>query len=123
VDSDLEFDDGSREAGQTPLTGLSDTANFVGFYEKDGYQVRIAYNWRDKFFNGTFGDPYGPIYTDSYSQLDASMSYEIDENLSVSLEGINLTDENTRTYGRHELMTRRIQQTGPRYMLGVRYTF
>lgn len=123
VDSDLEFDDGSREPGQTPLTGLSDTANFVGFYEKDGYQVRIAYNWRDKFFTGIFGDPYGPIYTDSYSQLDATMSYEVNENLSVSLEGINLTDENTRTYGRHELMTRRVQQTGPRYMLGVRYTF
>jgi TonB-dependent receptor len=123
VNSDLEFDDGNRDRGQTPLTGLSDTANFVGFYENDVYQVRIAYNWRDSFFTGIWGDPYGPIYTDAYSQLDMSMSYQLNENLSLSFEGINLTDENTRTYGRHELMTRRVQQTGPRYMLGARYTF
>tara|TARA_R110002153_G_scaffold6556_30_gene30206 strand:+ start:12707 stop:15784 length:3078 start_codon:yes stop_codon:yes gene_type:complete len=123
VDSDLEFDDGNRERGQTPLTGLSDTANFVGFYETDDYQVRLAYNWRDAFFNGIWGDPYGPIYTDEYSQLDLSASYNIDENFTISFEAINLTDEITRSYGRHESMTRRVQQTGPRYMLGARYTF
>src|SRR5690606_18770648 len=31
------------------LVGLSDSYYVVGFYENDKYQVRVAYNYRDKF--------------------------------------------------------------------------
>jgi TonB-dependent receptor len=123
VDSDLEYDNASFGA-QTPLVGLSDSANVVGFYDNDGFQIRFAYNWRDTFLNAT-DDAIGPspVYTEDYGQLDMSASYEIDENLTLSFEGINLTDQNQRTFGRHEKMTRTIFQTGPRYLLGARYTF
>ena len=36
-------------ADQFALTGLSDSANAVLFYDKYGIQARVAYNWRDKF--------------------------------------------------------------------------
>src|SRR5690606_7458794 len=48
--SNTHFDSLSLD-GQFALTGLSDTANFVGFYEKNGVQVRLSYNWRDKFLS------------------------------------------------------------------------
>jgi TonB-dependent receptor len=124
VDSDLEYDNGGDGNGQTPLLGLSDSANFVGFYDNNGIQVRIAYNWRDSFLNAT-SDGVGPapVYTEEYGQWDINASYEVNDSLTVFAEGINITDEITRTYGRHELMTLNIEQTGPRYNIGMRYKF
>jgi len=124
VDSDLEYDNAGDGNGQTPLIGLSDSANLVGFYDKDGIQVRIAYNWRDTFLSDTRdGVGPAPVYTEDYGQWDVNASYEYSDNLTFFAEGINITDELTRTFGRHELMTLNIQQSGPRYNLGVRYKF
>lgn len=125
VDSDVEYDDGDISGtGQTPLLGVSDSANFVGFYDKDGIQVRIAYNWRDTFLNSTVdGVGPNPVYVEEYGQWDVNVSYDYNEHLTLFAEGINITDETTRSFGRHELMTLNIEQTGPRYNLGLRYKF
>lgn len=119
ADSDTEFNNESK-AAQFAIYGLSDSANFIGFYDKDGLQVRIAYNWRDDFLASGGGNP---RYTEAYGQVDASVSYELTDNLTVSLEGLNITDETTRQYGRHTGMTFNYIETGARYNLGVRYNF
>jgi len=31
------------------VTGLANSANFVGFYDKHGFEVRVAANWRDEY--------------------------------------------------------------------------
>ncbi|HBK47526.1 MAG TPA: TonB-dependent receptor [Xanthomonadaceae bacterium] len=123
VDSGLTYDNG-RLGTQFALTGLSDTANLVGFYEKGKWQVRAAYNWRDEFLTA-LGDGKGsnPIYVEAYGQLDVNVSYQFTDNLSVSLEGINVTDETMRTHGRNDHQLYELFQYGPRYMLGVRYKF
>jgi len=41
----------------------------------------------------------------------------------VFAEGFNLTDEYLRLSGRNEDMLRFVTQTGPRYGLGVRWTY
>jgi hypothetical protein len=38
-------------------------------------------------------------------------------------EGFNLTDEYLRSYGRTLLQTQYVTQLGPRYGIGVRWTF
>ena len=119
ADSDTEYNNVSK-AAQFAIYGLSDSANFIGFYDKDGLQVRIAYNWRDDFLASGGGNP---RYTEAYGQVDASVSYELTDNLTVSLEGLNITDETTRQYGRHKDMTFNYIETGARYNLGVRYNF
>ena len=124
VDSNREYDNFSTNA-QFAIEGLSDSANVVGFYEKDGWQLRLAYNWRDEFLTSrAFGGWNGPnpLYTDAYGQLDAFAGYTFDNGLSVFVEGINLTDENQRLHGRADEQTVFITQTGPRYMIGARYT-
>lgn len=124
VDSDVEYDNAAEGDAPTPLLGVSDSANFIAFYDKDGIQVRFAYNWRDDFLSGlNDGQGANPVYTEAYGQLDANIGYEFNENLTVFAEAINLTDETTRTYGRHVLMTKNIQQTGARYNIGLRYKF
>ncbi len=122
VKSGLTFNNLSL-GDQYPMIGLSDSANLVAFYDKNAWQIRAAYNWRDKFLNGIGGQGPNPNYTEAYGQLDVNISYAVTEQLSLSLEGINLTDETMRTYARHSNMLRYATQTGPRYMFGVRYRF
>lgn len=86
--------------------------------------MRLAYNWRDDFLQGlNDGQGSNPVYVEDYGQLDANISYDYNENLTLFVEGINLTDEYTRSYGRHKLMVKNIQQMGPRYNIGLRYKF
>jgi TonB-dependent receptor len=116
-----DFDPGES---QFALLGLSDTANLVGIYEKDGLQARIAYNWRGKFLrSASQSTARNPIYTEAYSQVDANISYAINDNLTVSLEGLNLTGEDRRDHGRTYEMVEYMIDLGPRYALGARYTF
>jgi TonB-dependent receptor len=126
VDTDLAYDNDSLN-DTAALVGLSDTANFVAFYDKNGLQARIAYNWRDKFLNErrTNGDLTAPIYTDEYYQLDFNVSYEVSavEGLTVFLEGINITDEYSKEFGRDSRLIYKITQTGARYGFGARYKF
>ena len=120
---------------QFALSGLSESANFIAFYDKDGISVRAAYNWRDDFFNGdgqaegaVFDDNgsrigNNPTQTDAYKQLDLSASYEVSESLTILFDGINVLDAYSKTYGREEMQVLNVNQTGPRYNLGFRYTF
>lgn len=109
---------------QFALLGLSDTANLVGIYEKDGWQARIAYNWRGEFLrSASQGSSKNPIYTEAYSQIDATVSYAFNENLTISLEGLNLTGEDRRDHGRTYSMVEYMVDLGPRYSLGARYNF
>ncbi len=120
---------------QFALSGLSDSANLIGYYDKDGFNIRFAYNWRDDFFNG-IGQSQGHVFnndkekagvnvtnTEAYGQLDMSASYEFSDNLTVFMDGLNVTDSTYRTYGREKLQVLRAGQTGPRYNIGFRYTF
>lgn len=123
VDSDLVYD--NYDLGeQFALEGLSDSANLVAFFDKGGWQVRLAYNWRDKFLSGRFdGQGPNPNYTEAYGQLDAMVSYAVNDQFTLQLEGINLTDETQRIHGRHENQVLFATQNGPRYMFGMRYKF
>jgi len=120
---------------QFALSGLSDSANLIGYYDKDGFNIRFAYNWRDDFFNG-IGQSQGHVFnnegekagvnvtnTEAYGQLDMSASYEFSDNLTVYMDGLNVTDSTYRVYGREKLQVLRAGQTGPRYNLGFRYSF
>ena len=125
VDADVMYDNASLET-QFALTGLSDSANLVGFYEKDKIKFRLAYNWRDDFYSGlrgaSSGTP-GPTNVEAFGQWDMSASYNVSDNLTVFIEGINLTEETLRFYGRDERQVVQAFQTGARYNLGVRYDF
>lgn len=124
VDSNRTYDNHST-ADQFAIEGLSDSANLIAFFEKNKWSVRAAYNWRDEFLSGRFDGTGGPNpnYVEPYGQIDVNASYSILDNLTVSAEVINLTDEIIRVHGRNQHQALYVTQTGPRYMLGVRYKF
>ena len=123
VDADVGYDDFSLEQ-QFVLTGLSDSANLIAFYDKNGIDVRVAYNWRDDFLAGTGQVNVGagpPTYVAGYQQLDVSASYWFTDTMQVYIDAINVTDETTHVYGRDRLQTLSAGQAGARYSIGLRY--
>jgi TonB-dependent receptor len=119
VDGDLKYDINLNEE-QWVVPGMSDTANLVGFYDKDGFQIRLAYNWRDEYLQSPARDP---RFVEEYSQLDINASYEFSDNFSVFIEGINLTEEHQRIHGRSKYQVREYSVGHARYNLGAKYSF
>ncbi|PHR93006.1 MAG: TonB-dependent receptor [Robiginitomaculum sp.] len=126
VNGDVEIDNGADPSvDQFALLGLSDTYNITGIYEKNGLSARVSYNWRDEFLAQTNrgGGNRNPVYNEAFGQLDFNISYDVTERISVSFEGINLTQEGTRTYGRDVSNVWFAQELDARYLLGARYKF
>lgn len=122
VNSNAEID---TSVSQTfALEGLGDSQNLVVFYESGPIQARLAYNNRDGFLqtltNPTTGEP---EFVADYAQWDMSASYDIDENFTVFVEGINITGEETIKHGRFTNQITLIQDTGARFAVGVRANF
>jgi len=60
---------------------------------------------------------------DAFGQFDANISYDVNDQLSVSLEAINITGENLRTFTRSESQLVFAQELNARYLIGARYKF
>lgn len=121
VNGDAKFDNAQpATVVQFALTGLSDSANVVAFYDKNGIQARIAYNWRDKFLTETGPNPF---YVEPYGQIDASASWEFMPGFTGFVEVINLTGSDTRGHKRHQNNTTFVATGDARYSAGLRYNF
>ena len=106
------------------LTGLGDSANLTAIYDKNGLSARVSYNWRDKHLSAVNqGGNRNPLFTDTFGTLDANISYDINENIAVSLEAVNLLSEPFRQYARTETNLVYVQELRPRFYLGARFRF
>jgi TonB-dependent receptor len=125
VKGDVGIDNGGAPGvDQQALLGLSDSANAVFMYEKYGWSVRLAYNWRDEYLIlANQGNSRNPIYVEAADQWDLSVNYALNDHWSFGLEAINLTGEDFRWHGRTDEQLVKLSEQDPRYMLGVRYKF
>lgn len=121
VRSDTKFDNTQRyTVPQFAVNGVSDSANAVLYYDKNGIQARVAYNWRDGFLSGYGFDPY---YVEAYGQFDVSASYEFRKGMTAFVEGINITNADRRGHMRNEKTAFFAAPGYARYAAGVRFTF
>jgi iron complex outermembrane receptor protein len=123
VDSDAELD--PADVTQVfALTGLSDSMNLVGFYERGPIQIRLAYNQRSDFVQSlTQNNGNGPTIVEDYEQLDFSASYDLTDEISIFAEGLNLTNEYVHKRGRYSNQLLLIEDSGRRWAVGVRAAF
>jgi len=110
-------------ADQFAQTGLSDSANLILFYENDTWAARVLYNQRGEFLSNTNIGDRVPRFVDAYSQLDMNASYAATDNLTFTLEGINMLEEPVIFRGRTETQVQSFVEGDMRMMLGARYTF
>ena len=121
VNSDTQFDNTLRyTATQFAVNGVSDSANAVLYYDKNGFQARVAYNWRDGFLGGYGFDPF---YIDAYGQFDVSASWEFKKGMTAFVEGINITKADRRGHMRNDQTVFFAAPGYARYSAGLRVNF
>lgn len=86
------------------LLDLSENAyNITTYYEKHGVSARIRYTWREAYRSEDFGStssyPWGfPVVQGDRGQLNASISYDVTDQLNIGIEGVNLTESEVNQY-------------------------
>ena len=83
---------------RAPLADLSETSyNITLFYEKHDISARMRYTWREAYRSTDFGStdsfPWGfPVVQEDRGQLNASVSYDVNDNLNIGIEAVNITE-------------------------------
>ncbi|MCG7569685.1 TonB-dependent receptor [Pseudoalteromonas sp. CNC9-20] len=117
VDSETTRPDGATEM----VPGVSENSfNGSLFYENDHISARIAYNWRSEWIGVGAAQA---VRNDDYQQWDASIVWHAMENLDISLEGVNLTNEVIQSYDTNYDLTQNTIEFGSRYYLSASYKF
>nr|WP_315382335.1 TonB-dependent receptor [uncultured Sphingomonas sp.] len=117
---------GSQTQFAVPLINLSrNSYNLIALYDKYGINARVAYNWRDKYLDSIseVGAESLPIYFKSYGTLDASISYDITKQFSITLDGQNLLDTVNKSYQGEPRYLRNYQINDRRFSVRLRALF
>ncbi|MFY8196349.1 MAG: TonB-dependent receptor domain-containing protein, partial [Novosphingobium sp.] len=109
-------------------TGLSPNSyNFTGYFDTGSMGIRVSVNKRDDYLlsepggNGHVQErKYGPTH------VDLSAYYNITPKLTLTVQGINITNEKERIYGTgdgSQYLVREFSRTGAQWFVGARYQF
>jgi len=125
LDSNAQISSNSDVSTLFAIPGLGDSLNASVFYEAGPIEARVSWSWRDAFLEELINPKAGqePVFTEEFEQTDFRLTYNINEDLSVYLEGANIFDEKIRKHGRYDNQFILYRSTGPRYGLGVRAQF
>ncbi len=147
VNVNYTYADSSQPDGNPLLNISNNTLNGQVYWENEGFQVRLAYNWRDSYLYSQIekrvelvgalglniknsanpnaaGYDYtvGNNYQNARGQFDFSASYEVTQNVTVVLNAVNLTGEPVSFF--NELGSDwKYSEADRRYTLGVRAKF
>lgn len=117
----------SPDGGMQDLVNVSDRAyNAVLIYQRGGFSSRVAYNWRSEYALSytASGDQPQSIYVAPTDYLDASISYDIDPSLTVSVEATNLLGKVTRNnFGDSSQFARDLAVAERTFSIGLRFRF
>ncbi|QSX41408.1 TonB-dependent receptor [Shewanella cyperi] len=118
------------EGKDKPFRGLSDHQyNLVAFYEKDGLEARIAYNYRsgytawDNWSRTADGWISEPVKANPFSWLDLSASYAINDHFTLTADVSNLQDKVDSHYLGDPSHIQYAATYGRRFSLGIRASF
>lgn len=128
VDSQIEYLTATTPGASTldaTLTGLSKNAyNATVYYENEKFSARVSVAYRDQYLTGVPGSDFNDVMgTNATTNVDAQVSYNITDQVRVSLEGLNLTDEYADLYVDSDNRLNAYTHTGRQFVVGLRYTF
>lgn len=114
------------EGNSLPLQSNSQhQSNLILWYDKDGVNVRLAYNWKSREYDGfaglnTSGQPINLAnWIEPVGYLDLSASYWLNEHLSFFVSGTNLTQQSKKSYAQYSGQLQSIYVQERRYSAGV----
>jgi TonB-dependent receptor len=125
VSTNKPYDPNNLSQSGFAVTGLANSWNFIPFFDKYGFQARVAINHQAQYLqafgqlqnNSQFGTE--PTFVNATTYVDFSASYEINRHFNVYFTALNLTDQVYSTHGRFSEQTLDVVDTGRLYTLGV----
>lgn len=127
VSSDIEYlltANGSATV-KAPLLGLSkNAANATLYFETKKFSIRGSVAYRSNYLTavpGTEGNAYNG--TNATTNFDAQISYNVTDNLKLSLEMINLTDEKNDQFVDETNRLNVLTHSGRQFVFGARMAF
>jgi len=107
-----------HDADGMALIGASkDTGNWELYYETDKLSTRLAYTYRSEFLVGMANVT--EQYQAGYGSLAASINYKINDNLTLTFDGLNLNNPILKYYSNAE-QPQAFYTNGRQFYLGVR---
>ncbi len=113
-----------------PIPGLSEKVeNTTVYYEKYGFSARVSQRKRDDFLGEVpdYQNNAELVMVKGESILDAQLSYTFQsgplKDLSILLQGNNLTNEPFMTYYSTPAEVRKYEDYGSSYIIGINYKF
>jgi iron complex outermembrane receptor protein len=102
-----------------------DSFNVGVFYETDVYSARLNYNYRSEYFIAQ--TEIGDRFRDEQSQLDAQVSWNVTDTITIKAEALNLTNEIWENFYVRESDGKRLGGTqsanGRRFFIGASMRF
>jgi iron complex outermembrane receptor protein len=121
VQANYTYSDAKATNGD-PIPGNSKHSwNLTGWYENERISARLSYNYRSKFFVDI--DRAAQLNSASVTSLDASASFNITENIALTADAVNLTDETLKFYSGTTSRPRAYYKNGRIFYAGVRLKF
>src|SRR5262245_40659137 len=120
VQANYTYSDADADDPELEIPGNSKhSGNLVAFYENRRFAARLAYNYRSKFFV-TF-DRSTRLNQDALKSLDASLAFNLFRNLSLTLDGVNLTNEEITQFASDRFRPRAVYDNGRYFFAGIRW--
>jgi len=121
VQANYTYTDAKADNGD-PLQGTSkDQYNIAGYFENARFSARLAYTYRSDFFVAF--DRSTQLNQESLESLDASAAVNITENVALTFDAVNLTDDKIVQYATDTFRPRAIYDNGRIYFAGARVKF
>jgi TonB-dependent receptor len=118
------------DSGSQTILGLAESNyNAVAYYEQQLFALRLSYNYRDDYVEcelncGSTSPETGFRREAGYLDFSGSINFEaLGQELTVSLEALNLTDEEEYSFYGYENRANTLNKPGRQFILGIRGQF
>ncbi len=115
------YADAQSDNGDPLPQASQDQLNLSGYFENERLSARLSYTYRSEFYV-TF-DRTTPLNQESLSSLDAALSYKATDNVTLTFDGVNLTNEKIVQFAGDPFRPRAVYDNGRVYFVGVRLAF
>jgi iron complex outermembrane receptor protein len=121
VQANYTYTDAEADNGD-PLQGASeDQINLAAYFENERISARLAWTYRSEFFV-TF-DRSTQLNQDDLQSLDASVIVNLTDNVALSFDAVNITNEEIRQFATESFRPRAVYDNGRIFFLGARFKF
>jgi len=110
--------DGELDDGGELLNSSKRTYNLTGYFENERFSARLAYSFRSAYKAGV--DRGASQHVDDMPSLAASVNLKLTEQLTLTFDALNLTNETIKMYAENKDRPRAFYSNGRTFFLGVR---